>query len=688
MILRSSLFVLAVLAGFPSFASAQSPSPAPAQPAQKVATLPSSKKDAEIVDAIKLREVDVDAVLNMLEMLTGRTIIRPAALPATTYTLEMKNPLPRSEAILALETVMGLNGIGISPLGDKFLKVVALNQVRTEAPEMITGSTLGLPPSGRIAAKFFQLEHVRVTEIAPLLQNIVSPGVGVNIISFDKANAAFITDSISNLQRIETLLANIDRAVSSPKFYGLRFAKASELIQKIQAIIVSPQMQAQFANNTTLSADDRSNQIIIVTDPSNTPFFDDMIAKFDVKADPNTKTEVIYLKHANTKDVSSLLTNLISGQSNAASKVGSAQVIQRSVDTPVQQNAAAVQAPTIRLVNSGAPQGQTTTFSSVVVVTPDERTNSIVVSGTLDDIRLIQELVDKVDIILPQVRIEAVIAEVNLTDSDTSGISALGLQLTGNRLTGISGASAGGTLSGTTDSNGKASGMATISGQSLTGLISLSTTPRKDNTRILSSPSIVTTHNKKAVFTVGEEYPVVSSYVAETTSTTTSSGYRTTVSYKAVNLTLTVTPLIGDDGSVQMDIEQEVNNVIANTKIDGNDQPQIGTRKATSFVTAKSGDIVVLGGLQRTSQSQTTSRLGPIPFLGDLLGSRSKSLVRRDLVIFIRPVLVNDSEEHNELYMKRLEADKQDNQVKEAFGEPVLDKKDKTPKAPSMNYRK
>jgi len=59
----------------------------------------------------------------------------------------------------------------------------------------------------------------------------------------------------------------------------------------------------------------------------------------------------------------------------------------------------------------------------------DERTNAIVVNGTPDDIRLIHELVDKIDIILPQVRIEVIIADVTLDDTDTTGIDALASRL-------------------------------------------------------------------------------------------------------------------------------------------------------------------------------------------------------------------------------------------------------------------
>lgn len=670
-------WLVAALAGS-SLALAQSPSP------QAPQLLANQQANNDMVDAIKLSEADIDATLGMLEMLTGKTIIRPAALPVTTYTLQLKKPMPRSEAILALETVLGLNGIGVTPMGDKFLKVVALAQVRTEAPELIDGSTLGLPPSGKIAAKFFQLEHGRISEVAPQLQNIVSPGIGVSIVMFERSNAALVTDTITNLQRIETLIESLDRPAATPRFFNLKFAKASELVQKIQTVMQSAALQSQFANNTTLTADDRTNQIVLVTESKKQQFFVDMIEKLDVKADPNTRTEVIYLKHATAKDVQVLLNTMITGQATAAQKAGSSQLIQRGLEGQAIQitnsQGVQMQAPTVRSFTQGVNMAPSTSFSTIITTLADERTNSIIVNGTMDDIRLIKELVDKVDIILQQVRIEAVIVEVTLTDNDTSGISTLGLNVEGNKLVGIkgeaSGVSLGGSLATATDSK---SGnvfsnirSSTNRDFSLTGIISLSTTPRKSNANILQVPSITTTHNKKATFKVTTNYPTVNSYLADTTSNGSATGaYRNTVGTTEVGTTLEVTPLIGDDGSIQMEIKQEVSDKVGTSKIDNNEQPIVGKRSTDSFITAKSGEVIVLGGFQRNSTNSDTNRLGPIPFIGDLLGSRSKTRQRTDLVFFLRPVILTNTGADNIEYLTRLEKVPGDMQIKDALSIPA-----------------
>src|SRR5690606_24253736 len=242
----------------------------------------------------------------------------------------------------------------------------------------------------------------------------------------------------------------------------------------------------------------------------------------------------------------------------------------------------------------------------------DERSNAIVVSGTADDIRLLRELVAKIDVLLAQVRIEVVIAEVTLGDDATTGVDSLGLRVENNKLTGFLGSGPGAAIGGI-GADGDPAGFATSTGygQNLTAAIGLSTTPRKDNATILSVPTIVTSHNKEAEIFVGETRPVISGTTSTASGSTSGLTTSSTVTQQEIGIRLKVTPLIGPDGSVQLEVEQEVEDVLGTVIIDGNEQPRIGRRTTNSVVSANDGDIIVLGGLQRDRNSRTTSRLGP-----------------------------------------------------------------------------
>jgi len=623
--------------------------------AQSVAADAPVNKADEMVGPINVPGTDVDSVLGMLEMWTGRSILRPQNLPALTLSLQLKHKVTKAEAIQAVETLLNLNGIAVTPMGDRFLKVTPLSAAKSEAPELIEGSTLSLPPSGRLASKLFQLSFLRVGEFMPQIGGLLNPAAGSPPVVFDKANAALITDSISNLQRIETLLNQLDRPALgglSPKFYTLTSAKASDVVNKMRAMLTGP-LQTQLGTATSFNADDRTNQIVLIADPRQYGFFDELIARLDVRADPNTRNEVIYLKHAAAKDVATILSSLVDGQNNPAQNTGRRQSVSVQPASPVSQpNAAPSPPPPVASVMPQLDLPSANQFSDVLTILSEERSNSIVVSGTVDDLRLIHDLVAKIDVLLAQVRIEVVIAEVTLGDNATSGISELGLVISGDKLVGFSGVAAGISVPSATITPG----VVGSGPYDLAATINLGTTPRKNNTNILSVPNIVTTHNKEGRIFVGEQRPVISSYLNDTTTgSTLGSGYRSTVNSQRIGIELTVKPLIGPDGSVQLEIIQKVEDVLGEVLIDGNPQPRIGSRETESFVSVHSGEIVVLGGLQRTSQSKSTSRLGPIPIIGDLLGRRSREDTRTDLVFFLRPTVLTNTAADNASAMKQIE---------------------------------
>lgn len=640
--------------------------------ARALAQTPAPPPAGAAVGPIDLREESIDQVLALLERFTGKTILRPQALPAATITVRLRDSVTREEAVRALETLLNLNGVALTPMGDHFIKVTAVNLAKSEAPELIDGSTLNLPASGRIASKVFQLNFLRVAEFMPQIAGLLSPNTGSPPVIFEKANAALVTDSLTNLQRIETLLNRLDQPALTgltPKFYSLQFAKASDVVNKMRTIL-SGALQNQLGTATTYNADDRTNQVIVISDPRQLPFFDDLIARLDVKSDPNTRNDVIYLKHATAKDVASILSQLVSGQNNAAKAQDSARPMAVTAVAP------STGQPAPNTVTLAGPSTTTlglessNQFSSLLTILAEERSNSLVVSGTVDDIRLINELVAKLDILLAQVRIEVVIAEVTLSDEATSGISALGLKISGDKLVGGQATFAGGTAANVTATRQPTGDL------DLAAEIGLTTTPRKSNATILSLPNIMTAHNKEGEIFVGEQRPVISSYLNDATTTgggNVGTGYRSTVSSKDIGISLKVKPLIGNDGSVQLEVTQEVNDVLGDITIDGNPQPRIGRRSTKNFVNAHSGETIVLGGLQRTSKSKSTSRLGPIPFLGDLLGTRKREDTRTDLVFFLRPTVLNNTAADNAAALRQVDAlpPKQRDPIREAIGQPL-----------------
>ncbi len=692
--------------------------------------LPAGNPDERI--AINWTALPLSMAIPEIEKLTGRTIIRPATIPnVADLSLSFATPPTRAEALQAIETLFTVNQLSLIPLGDKLLKLVPLASSRIEAPSYIEGSTLSLPPSGRIASKLFQLEFLRADEFIQSLSTILNEQIRT-ISIFQRSNAILITDSISTLQRIETIMKQVDRPAATPvqaKFYSLEYARASDIVNKIKAIFVGP-LQQQLGASTAFNSDDRTNQVVVIGDPRQFPFFDDLIKKLDTKADPNTRNEVIRLKSAQCTDVATILSNIISGQIRAAqaaqaaagssaqrqtqgatrtttgqsqnrgtsgsqNRSSSGTQSQNRSSSNTQNRSTSGNRATQQQSNAGSRNtggtaqsqqriatGRSTTpafataagsisgaslglegneFSTFLTVQADQRTNSIVVSGTVDDIRIIKELIEKLDVLLAQVRIEVVIAEVSLTDEAQSGIDALGLNVVAGKLVGIASSGPGYNFGASGTGSSFASSL-----QPLTGIISLRTTPRKNNTNIVSVPAITTMHNKQGKIFVGETRPVITaSTVNDNSANRTSS-----VTQLEIGTTITVTPLIGYDGTVQLDLQQEISDVAGEVQLDYNTQYIIGKRNTNSTIIVKSGDIIVLGGIQKASASKTSSRLGPIPILGDLFGSRKRSQTRTELIFFLRPTVLTNTAADNVPAMEQLDRMSNKEDVQKILGQP------------------
>ena len=560
-----------------------------------------------------LRDETIGQVLELLQRWTGKTVLRPQALPASLYTLSLPATATRNDALLAIETLLTLNGVAVIQQGDKFLKVVPNNVAKSESPTLLSESTLLLPASGRVASKIFLLKHANGQEVVTQIQGMLNSTLGTPPVFFGRNNAILVTDSIMNLQKIETVLAQLDRPqldVIATKLYNLKHAMATDMVNKLTTLLRTPAANGaapfRLSTGTSFTADERTNRIIVMGSADQHPFFDKLIESLDATSDPNTKTDVVFLRHANATETASLLTQLITGQTRAASTAngGRSTTGTNRVTTPTPA------APATGAAAAGSQQNGADEFSTMVTVIADVRSNSIVVSGTKDDLRLLHDLIDKVDVVLPQVRVEVVIAEVTLTSNDSSGITALGMTVTNGKLTGVNGTLFGG-AGGVTGIGGGSAALAPNG--TLTGIVNLGTssTPTKNDLNVLSVPAITTSHNKEATIFVGESRPVITG--TQSTAGTAGLVASSTVSQRDIGIQLKVLPLIGKDGSVQLQVTQQVEDVLGSVTIDGNDQPVIGRRSTDSFVSAMSGEIIVLGGLQRSNDTTTKNRLGPTP---------------------------------------------------------------------------
>jgi general secretion pathway protein D len=288
----------------------------------------------------------------------------------------------------------------------------------------------------------------------------------------------------------------------------------------------------------------------------------------------------------------------------------------------------------------------------------DERTNSLLVFANDEDMKMIEKIIDELDVPLAQVLIEAIILEVNLTDNKSFGVSYMQNPSTSGQITGAGGvqnlsSAASGFLNGSGGgTNGAASGAASSLLPSLPGGFSyfakygndfnavMEAVANDSRISVLSRPQIQTSHAVEAELFIGNTVP----YVTGTMNYGYSTGPSVNYQQMEVGIRLRVLPLINPDGLVVMDIDQEIEQLGPSVPIPGaGNVPTTTKRDAGAKVEVMSGESIILGGFISASRSKDHSGvpwLMDLPVLGNLFKSSSLQNTRTELIVLMRPTVL------------------------------------------------
>ena len=611
----------------------------------------------DIVTIGTLVDNGTNEVLQQIQILTGKPILRQQNLPTVKISFDQGDKeMTRAQLLRALESLLALNGVALTRVGDDFIKAVPAATINNQVPILWEGSTFNAEATQMIYEKVFKLDFLTTVEVIPLIQPIMSQG---SPISLEKSGLILVTDALVNLQRIERILKAIDKPTGDSSeilFFQLKHIDVQEASQRLKQMQTGA-LRRRLETNTNFDADERTNQLIVFTHRANASLITNLIEKMDIDVAPITTTKVYSIRYAESIEVVSIIDQVISGQKEARDQNTGGntnpQAARQAAQAAQQQRAANAAAAAVRAEASNLQ------FSDYLTLVPDERANSIVASGTGSDLKALDNLIEQIDVLLAQVQIEAVIVEVSLSESDSSGISALGIDMV----------RAGGSAAGQAPTNGDAF---TIGAGALGPLgwgevffddfgnislpLMISAVDTESKGTILSAPTIVTTHNREANISIGERRPIITG----TTTSGTSGAVSSQVQYQNIGIELSVTPLIGNNNIIQLEIEQTVEGILPGdiTTIDGNDQPIITSRKASSFVSVGDNQLVVLGGLQSLDTQNDGGKfpiLGYIPLLDKVFTSKDVTEDRREIILFIRPRIVRTAEEADQMTRDRID---------------------------------
>jgi general secretion pathway protein D len=302
----------------------------------------------------------------------------------------------------------------------------------------------------------------------------------------------------------------------------------------------------------------------------------------------------------------------------------------------------------------GGQQDQIQVFGQAKIIA-DQRSNALLVFATQADMEKIKAVVSKLDVLLAQVLIEAIIMDVNLGNSLSYGVSAAQRQKTWQQNPSVTTA---GVMNNNQPFYNFLQTVATNGGQILPGLastppnnlsyfgnignqwdVAVQAAAADNNATVIQRPRIQTSQAKPASFFVGNTVP----YITGTYNGGYNGGNSSQYSQLSVGVELDVTPFINPDGLVVMDINQEIDDVSGYTSIDGNNVPNTDKRTLSSEIAVRDRDTIILGGFIRSDKSKTDTGvpiLKDIPILGALFSAHSSTKNREELIVLMRPTVL------------------------------------------------
>jgi general secretion pathway protein D len=284
-----------------------------------------------------------------------------------------------------------------------------------------------------------------------------------------------------------------------------------------------------------------------------------------------------------------------------------------------------------------------------IKISADISTNSLLVFASAENYRIVEQTIRQLDQPQAQVGIDATIAEVTLNNNLSYGVQFF---LQNNNLS-VSNVptSPPGALSTTV--NGVANAFLNRAFPGFNFLIGPEAQPKVildalhsvTDVKILSNPSLVVIDNQVATLLVGDEIPVsTGTGNVLNSATSTNNTIVNSIDYRSTGIILRVIPRVSPNGNVRLDVEQEISqatNATANTLT-----PTVSQRKVKSSVSVANGQTVLLAGLIQEKNELDRGGiplLDQIPKVGDLFSHQTKTVVRTELIIFIRPQLIRDA---------------------------------------------
>jgi general secretion pathway protein D len=635
---------------------------------------------------------DVEVVIQAAAEIAGFNYVLAPTARGRKITVQTVGKISSDEVFAVLLTILDVNGLAAVRSGNLYRIIPRENAPQTPVKTIVGREEgPGLPPD-EVVTQVVPLQFIGAQDAVALLRPFV-PAQGA-LAAHRETNLLILTDTAANVRRLlEVLkLVDVEVALSELQIIALKYADAQELAQILAQLFASGRVGAApgvpapaplappaapagvpppppaagagtpAADRPLIVPERRSNSLVVHARKQDMETIRRLIEKLDVDLYGGQRVFIYFAENTKARDLATTLdaiygrgdrgpaiTGTQQAPPGAASISGlsgsySGRPLSPTVPPPLPTSTSLL--PTAARPGAGlAPfpgvSGEGAPLAVEIRFVADEVTNAIIVTTYPRLWKEIEETIHKLDKMPRQVLIEVLAAEVTLTDDTKLGVE---WAVRSGRFDVSS--SPSGTLPGR-----PASSLIPLGGAVPVGfnfftfaadkfLAALNALASENRVNVLSNPSIMTAENRKAVINVSTSVPIVTSQqVPVATGGITGNAITQTVEYRDAGIILTVTPRIGEQGTVALDVKQEVNEVGENEPPPIN-SPRFTKREAETSVVLLNNQTLVLGGLIQNKRTRIRTGipfLSRIPILGYLFGSVEHKIEKTELLLLITP---------------------------------------------------
>ncbi len=578
-------------------------------------------------------DVDLPVVAKFVSDITGKNFIFDERVKGK-ITIIAPSKLNIDQAYELFLSVLELKGFTVVPSGVDAYKIIPSSEARQKGLPLIQ---LREKVNESYIARLVSLKYISSEDALKFIQPLVSRDGYAS--SFGPGNLILIVDSGMNIEKILSMLEIIDQPSKEmePEIIFLKYA-SSDALSRILNDGFSKMRQRVQTSDLWIGSDPRINAIIVFGDPEKKQMVRKLVSMLDIQPEgARGRVNVYFLENADAEELAKVLDGIIKGTT------------QRTAQQP------------------GAPPPVFESPASISV-SADKSTNSLVIVASQADYQNLVDVIKQLDRRRKQVFVEAMIVEASidkLMDIGTKwraigtrkgepvALGGFGMMDTSSIysiITGLSGLTMGG-MGNFLDipvTRINPDGSVTTSTLTVPGFAALfSLDIFRGAVDVLSTPRILTSDNKEAEIVVGENVPFISKRERDVAAQNI---LLSSIERKDVGITLRITPHITEGDSVKLDIYQEISSLKKepNTDILINIGPTTTKRSTKTTILVKDRQTVVISGLMQERQEEVVRKiplLGDIPILGWLFKSKSVQKTKTNLLVFITPHIVKESED-------------------------------------------